>query len=74
MTCNGRLQSYLHSLKLTGNKKGGQDRTGKGENAFKGGPLKARSSFLTVTTIMTGGTQLVEGAHLTGGDTRFCRE
>ena len=23
---------------------------------------------------MTGGTQLVEGAHLTGGDTRFCRE
>ena len=21
-----------------------------------------------------GGTQLVEGAHLTGGDTRFCRE
>ena len=23
---------------------------------------------------MTGDTQLVEGAHLTGGDTRFCRE
>ena len=23
---------------------------------------------------MTWGTQLVEGAHLTGGDTRFCRE
>ena len=34
----------------------------------------ARSSFLTVTAVMTGGTQLVEGAHLTGGDTRFCRE
>ena len=33
-----------------------------------------RSFFLTVTAVMTGGTQLVEGAHLTGGDTRFCRE
>ena len=33
-----------------------------------------RSSFLTATAVMTGGTQLVEGAHLTGGDTRFCRE
>ena len=34
----------------------------------------SRSSFLTVTAVMTGGTQLVEGAYLTGGDTRFCRE
>ena len=33
----------------------------------------ARSSFLTVTAVMAGGTQLVEGAHLTGGK-RFCRE
>ena len=32
---------------------------------------RGRSSFLT---IMTGGTQLVEGAHLIGGDTRFFRE
>ena len=33
-----------------------------------------RSTNLTVTAVMTGGTQLVEGAHLPGGDTRFCRE
>ena len=33
-----------------------------------------RSSFLTVTVVMTRGSQLVEGSHLTGGDTRFCRE
>ena len=26
------------------------------------------------TTAMAGGTQLFEGAHLTGGNTRFCRE
>ena len=29
---------------------------------------------LTATAAMAGGTQLVEGAHLTGGDTHFCRE
>ena len=40
MTCNGRLHSYLHFLKLTGNKNvTGQ--TGKRENEFRGGPLKA---------------------------------
>ena len=33
--------------------------------------FRARSINLTVTAVMTGGTQLVEGAHLTGGDTRF---
>ena len=31
-----------------------------------------RDGPLTVTAVMTGGTQLVQGAHLTGGDTRFC--
>ena len=36
--------------------------------------LPSRSTNLTVMAVMTGGTQLVEGAHLTGGDTRFCRE
>ena len=36
---------------------------------------QARSIDLTVTAVMTGGTQLVQGAYLTGGgDTRFCRE
>ena len=35
--------------------------------------FRARSINLTVTAVMAGGTQLVEGAHLTGGDTRFCR-
>ena len=35
---------------------------------------EARSSFLTVMAVMTGGTQLIEWAHLTGGDTRFCCE
>ena len=29
---------------------------------------------LTATAAMAGGTQLVEGAHLTGGNTRFCHE
>ena len=29
---------------------------------------------LTATAAMEGGTQLVEGAHLTGGNTRFCCE
>ena len=29
---------------------------------------------LTATAAMAGGTQLVEGAHLTGGNTRFCCE
>ena len=29
---------------------------------------------LTATAAMAGGTQLVEGAHLTGGNTCFCRE
>ena len=33
-----------------------------------------QSTFLTLTAVMTGGTQLVEGAHLTSVDTRFCRE
>ena len=36
--------------------------------------VPVRSTNLTVTAVMTGGTQLVEGAYLTGGDTRFCRE
>ena len=36
--------------------------------------VDTRSSFLSVTAIMTGSTQLFEGAHLTGGVTRFCRE
>ena len=35
---------------------------------FGGG---GRSSFHTVTAVMAGGTQLVEGAHLTSGDARF---
>ena len=33
-----------------------------------------RSIILTATAAMAGGTQLFEGAHLTGGNTRFCRE
>ena len=36
--------------------------------------LYARSTFLTATAAMAEGTQLFEGAHLTGGDPRFCRE
>ena len=32
------------------------------------------SIILTVTAVMKGGTQLVEGGRLTGADTRFCRE
>ena len=35
-------------------------------------PKLTRSTNLTVTAVMTGGTQLVEGAYLP--DTRFCRE
>ena len=31
-----------------------------------------RSIILTVTAVMTRGTQLFEGTHLNGGDTRFC--
>ena len=34
----------------------------------------ARSIILTATDAMAGSTQLFEGAHLTGGNTRFCRE
>ena len=33
-----------------------------------------RSYKVTPTAPMGGGTQLLEGAHLTGGNTRFCRE
>ena len=33
-----------------------------------------RSIILTATAAMAGGTQLFEGAHLTSGNTRFCRE
>ena len=33
-----------------------------------------RSIILTATAAMAGGTQLFEGAHLTGGTMRFCRE
>ena len=32
------------------------------------------SIILTATAAMAGGTQLFEGAHLTSGNTRFCRE
>ena len=32
------------------------------------------SIILTATTAMAGGIQLFEGAHLTGGNTRFCGE
>ena len=35
---------------------------------------ESRSIILTATAAMAGGTQLFEGAHLTGGNTRFCRE
>ena len=43
------------------------------------GPLecwfpKAWSIILAATGAMAGGTQLFERAHLTGGNTRFCRE
>ena len=34
----------------------------------------ARSIILTATAAMAGGTQMSEGAHLTSGNTRFCRE
>ena len=34
----------------------------------------AWSIILTATAAMAGGTQLFEGAHLTSGNTRFCRE
>ena len=34
----------------------------------------SRSTFLTATAAMAGGTKLFNGAHLSGGDTRFCRE
>ena len=34
----------------------------------------ARSIILTATAAMAGGTQMSEGAHLTSGSTRFCRE
>ena len=43
-------------------------------SALPRGSSNPRSSFLTVMAIMTGGTQLVDEAHLTGGDMRFCRE
>ena len=33
-----------------------------------------RSIILTATAAMAGDTQLFEGAHLTGGNTHFCRE
>ena len=36
--------------------------------------LCSRSTFLIATAAMAGGTQLFEGVHLTGGDTRSCRE
>ena len=36
--------------------------------------LKPQSINRTVTVVMTGGTQVVEGARMTGGDTRFCCE
>ena len=35
--------------------------------------LDPRFFNLTTTAIMVGGTQLFEEAHLTGGNTRFCR-
>ena len=36
---------------------------------------RARERVLfTLTAVMTGITQLVRGVHLTGGETRFCRE
>ena len=34
----------------------------------------ARSIILTATAAMATGTQLFEGAHLTGGNTRYCCE
>ena len=40
----------------------------------RGTSRTALSIILTVTAVMTWGTQLVEGEHLTGGDMRFCRE
>ena len=38
------------------------------------GECFARSIILTATAAMAGGTQMSEGAHLTSGNTRFCRK
>ena len=35
---------------------------------------RSRPIIVIATAAMAGGTQLFEGAHLTGGNTRFCRE
>ena len=35
---------------------------------------RSRSIIVIATAAMAGGTQLFEGAHLTGGDTRFWRK
>ena len=35
---------------------------------------RSRSIIVIATAAMGGGTQLFEGAHLTGGNTHFCRE
>ena len=36
--------------------------------------FRTRSIILNATAAMAGGTQLFEGAHLTSGNTRSCRE
>ena len=57
----GEQSSYLACVATsTGGEVGGADST-------------ARSSNLPTTATMVGGTQLFEGAHLTGAHTHFCR-
>ena len=46
----------------------------KGAKYIRSRYLAPQSIILTATAAMAGGTQLFEGAHLTGGNMRFCRE